>query len=141
MIRLLLRTIVFLASAAIGLVVASLVLDEVTVTTEGFLLVVVIFAVIQTVISPFLARVAAKNATALLGGVGLLATFVALLVVTVWGDAVTIEGGVATWIAATVIVWLATALATLLLPVLLVVGRRKRRDAGSADDGPALRRR
>lgn len=141
MIRLLVRAIVFLASAAIGLVVASLVLDEVTVTTEGFLLVVVIFAVIQTVISPFLARVAAKNATALLGGVGLLATFVALLVVTVWGDAVTIEGGVGTWIAATVIVWLATALATLLLPVLLVVGARKRRTAGAGDDGPALRRR
>jgi hypothetical protein len=138
-IRLLLRAVVFLASAAIGLIVASLVLDDVTVTTEGFFLVVVIFAVIQSVISPFLARVAAKNATALLGGVGLLATFVALLVVTLWGDAVTIDGGVGTWIAATVIVWLATALATMLLPLLFLIGRRK--DAGAANDGPALRRR
>ena len=141
MIRLLLRAVVFLASAAIGLIVASLVLDDVTVTTEGFLLVVVIFAVIQSVISPFLARVAAKNATALLGGVGLLATFVALLVVTLWGDAITIDGGVGTWIAATVIVWLATALATMLLPFLFLIGRRKGKDAGAANDGPALRRR
>ncbi len=75
---------------------------------------------IQSVISPFLARFAAKNATAFLGGVGLVATFVALVAATALGDSLTITGGVETWIAATVIVWLVTALATLLLPLALV---------------------
>lgn len=50
----------------------------------------------------------------------MLSTFVALLLTTLIGDALTIEGGVATWLTATVIVWLATALATLLLPIILL---------------------
>ena len=44
----------------------------------------------------------------------------ALWLTTLIGDALTIDGGVSTWLAATVIVWLATALATLLLPIILV---------------------
>jgi hypothetical protein len=119
MLRLLIRTIIFFASSAIGLIVADLVLDDMTVHASGFVLTVVIFAVLQTVISPFIARITAKNATALLGGVGLIATFVALAVAHAVGDSLEISG-VATWIAATVIVWLATALATLLIPVILV---------------------
>ena len=46
-------------------------------------------------------------------------TFVALLIASTIGDALSISG-VATWIAATVLVWLVTALATLLIPLLLV---------------------
>ena len=120
MIRLLLRTVIFFASAAIGLLVAAALLDDVTVTAGGFIVVVVVFAAIQTVIAPFLARVAQRNASALLGGIGLVATLVALIVATLIGDSLTIEGGVTTWLATTFIVWLATALATLLLPIALV---------------------
>jgi hypothetical protein len=76
--------------------------------------------VIQSVLAPFIAKVTARNASALLGGVGLLSTFVALWVTTLVGDSLTIEGGAATWLTATVIVWLATAVATLLLPLILV---------------------
>lgn len=120
MIRLLIRSVVFLASAAVGLLVTAGLVDGVDVTPSGFLVAVVLFAVIQSILSPFIAKVTAKNATALLGGVGLLSTFVALWLTTLFGDSLTIEGGVATWLTATVIVWLATALATLLLPLLLV---------------------
>ncbi len=119
-IRLLVRALIFLGSAALGLAVAAQLLDDVEVTTSGFITVVLIYAVIQSVISPFLARFAAKNASAFLGGVGLVATFVALVAATALGDSLTITGGVETWIAATVIVWLVTALATLLLPFALV---------------------
>lgn len=119
-IRLLVRTLIFLGSAALGLVVAAQLLDDVEVTASGFITVVLIYAVIQSIISPFLARFAAKNATAFLGGVGLVATFVALVAATALGDSLTITGGVVTWISATVIVWLVTALATLLLPFALL---------------------
>ncbi len=132
MIRLLLRTLVYFASAAVGLLVAAAVLDDFSLGAEGFGLVVVVFALIQTIISPFLARVAAKSASALLGGIGLLSTFVALATASVVGDALTIRG-VGTWIAATVIVWLATALATLLLP--LVVLRKARGSGDQSRDG------
>lgn len=119
MIRFLVRVLVFLASSAVGLIVADLLLSDMSVHASGFLLTVVIFAVLQTVLSPFIARVAAKNATALLGGVGLIATLIALVIAHAVGDSLEISG-VATWIAATVIVWLVTALATLLIPVILV---------------------
>lgn len=131
MIRLLIRTAVFLASAAIGLLVAAWLIDGVDVNLSGFLLVVVVFAAIQSIISPFLAKVAAKNARALLGGVGLIATFIALLVAKWVGNSLTIDGGVGTWLATTVVVWLVTALATLLLPIALVKSRRQSTDASA----------
>jgi hypothetical protein len=102
--------------AARGDVVA----DDVSVSSSGFVFAVVLFAVIQSVIAPFLARFAARNASAFLGGIGLLSTFVALVATTIIGDSLRIEGGAVTWISATVIVWLATAAATLSLPLLLV---------------------
>lgn len=120
MIRFLIRMAIFLVSAALGLLVAAWLVDGVAVTAGGFLLAVVIFALIQSILSPFIAKVTAKNASALLGGVGLLSTFVALWLTTVIGDSLTISGGAGTWLFATVIVWLATALATLLIPFILV---------------------
>ena len=120
MVRLIIRTAVFLVSAALGIIAATLLVDGVSVTASGFLIVVILYAVVQSVISPFIAKVAARNASALLGGVGIIATFIALLTATLVGDSLTISGGVGTWIAATVVVWLVTALATLLIPWLLV---------------------
>jgi hypothetical protein len=119
-IRFLVRSLIFLVSAAVGLLVAAWLVDGVAVTAGGFLVAVVLFAVIQSILTPFLAKVTATNATALLGGVGLLSTFVALWLTTLIGDSLTIDGGVSTWLAAIVIVWLATALATLLIPLILV---------------------
>lgn len=127
MIRFLIRSIAFVASAAVGLLVAAWIIDDVSVTSSGFLLVVVLFAVVQSVSAPFLARVAATHFRAFLGGIGLAATFVALLVTTVVGDALTITGGVATWVLATLVVWLATAVATALLPTILLAGAKRRR--------------
>ena len=120
MIRFLVRSLIFLVSAAVGLLVAAWLVDGVAVTAGGFLVAVVLFAVIQSILTPFLAKVTATNASALLGGVGLLSTFVALWLTTLIGDSLTIDGGVSTWLAAIVIVWLATALATLLIPLILV---------------------
>lgn len=120
MIRFLIRTAIFLGAAAVGIIVAASILEDVTITASGFLVVVAIYAVVQSVISPFLARVAAKNATAFLGGIGLVATLIALIVASWFGDALEITGGVTTWILATLIVWLITALATLLIPFILV---------------------
>lgn len=120
MIRLLVRAAIFLVSAAVGLLVAAWLVDGVSVTAGGFIVAVVLFAAIQSVLSPFIAKVTAKNASALLGGVGLLSTFVALVITSFFGEALTIDGGATTWVLATLVVWLATALATLLLPLILV---------------------
>lgn len=48
MIRFVIRAAIFLATAAIGLVVAALSLHDFRVTISGFLLAVIVFAVVQS---------------------------------------------------------------------------------------------
>jgi hypothetical protein len=119
MIRFLIRAAIFLMSAAIGLLVAKVTLDGMTIDVSAFIGVVVIFAVLQSVLAPFIAKVTNRNAPALLGATGLISTFLALLVAEVVSDGFTITG-IDTWFLATLIVWLVTMVATLLLPIILV---------------------
>ncbi|WP_269303931.1 phage holin family protein [Aeromicrobium sp. HA] len=119
MIRLLIRAAINLVSAAIGLLVANAVLDDLEVTASGFVLTVVIFTLAQAILAPFILVVVKRNAEAFLGGVGIVSTLVALWVASLFGDALTISG-LATWLIAAVIVWLAAALASFLLPFILV---------------------
>ncbi|CAN5274960.1 phage holin family protein [soil metagenome] len=119
MIRLLLRTAVFLASAAIGLLVAAWLIPGVSVSVYGFITAVVIFAVAQAILSPFFLKMASRYASAFLGGIGLVSTLAALILASVLTNGLVIRG-IGAWIAATVVVWLVTALATLVLPVLVL---------------------
>jgi len=132
MIRLLLRGVVFLGSAALGLWVASLLLDGVTVQWSGYLVAVLIFAVAQSVLAPWVFKMTRRYAPAFLGGIGLVSTFVALLLANLLTDGLRISGAV-TWVLATLVVWLVTALGTLLLPLLLL-------KKATGADGPAARR-
>lgn len=137
MVRFLIRAVIFLGSAALGLWVASLVLEDFVLSWQGFLVTVLVFAAAQSVLAPFIAKMTARAAPAFLGGIGLVSTFVALLLASLIGDGLEISGW-QTWILATLIVWLVTALATVLLP--LVFFRNavdKARGGGSAGAGPA----
>ena len=118
-IRFLVRTAVYLVAGAVGLIVAAAVLDDMTLSAKGFILAVLIFGVVQGVMGPFVATSARRNARALLGATGLIATFIALLVTDLVSDSLDIEGA-GTWVLATLIVWIAGILASLLLPVFLV---------------------
>ena len=124
MIMFLLRALIFLASAAVGLIVADLILPGFVIDWRsplGFILAIVIFAVLQSVLAPWLARVAQRNAPALLGGIGIVSTFVALVAVVLIPRAgLTIGAPWWTWVIAPVIVWLVTALATLFLPMIFI---------------------
>lgn len=119
MVRMLVRAGVLLLASAIGLLVAKAVVDGMTITAAGFVLVVAIFTVLHSVLAPFIAKVAARNAPALLGGVGLVTTFISLLITALVSDGLTISGA-SDWVLATLIVWIVTMLATLLLPIVLV---------------------
>ncbi|AFM19557.1 Membrane protein of unknown function [Mycolicibacterium chubuense NBB4] len=123
MIRFLLRVAVFLGSSAIGLLVAAWLVPGVSVSAVGFVAAVVIFTVAQAILAPFFLKMASRYASAFLGGIGLLSTFAALLLASLLTHGVSIRG-VGSWIAATVVVWLVTAVATLVLPVLVL--RRKK---------------
>lgn len=129
MIRFLVSAVLFFAAAAVGLLVANVALEDVTVTSAvSFFTAVLVFAVIQAVIAPFLLKVTRKHATALMGGVGLLATLVALLTATLVSDGLTITG-FQTWVFATLIVWLVTMIASWVLPLIFVKRAVERRRA------------
>jgi uncharacterized membrane protein YvlD (DUF360 family) len=116
-IRLIFRTLVAVAANAIGLLVAAAVLDGFHLNASGFVLAVIIFTVVFALMQPFLISQMRGRAGRALGGVALIATFLALLITDLLSDGLNIEG-VGTWIAATVIVWLAAVLAAFILPFL-----------------------
>lgn len=119
MIRFLLRVVVFLGSSAIGLLVASWLVSGVSIRPLGFLTAVVVFTVAQAILAPFFLKMASRYASAFLGGIGLVSTLAALILASALTHGLSIRG-IGSWVAATVVVWLVTAVATLLLPMLLL---------------------
>jgi putative membrane protein len=116
-IRLLVRLVIAFVSNAIGLIVAAAVLDGMSLDATGFIVAVVVFTVVFALMQPFLISTFRRAPGPLLGGVALIATLVSLILTTLLTDGLSIRG-VATWIAATVIVWLGSVLAAFVLPYL-----------------------
>ena len=80
MIRLILSFGIQLLANALGLIVAASILDEMTITGAAFVIAVLIFTVVYMLAQPFLTQIAVSTASALRGGVALLATFIGLLI-------------------------------------------------------------
>jgi len=78
--------IVFLGSAAIGLLIAAVVLDNFSITATSFIVDVGIFAVLQLVLSRLI------PSQVVLGAVGLASTFVALLPTNLVSSGLAIKG-------------------------------------------------
>jgi putative membrane protein len=131
MIRLLLSTLIHLAANAVGLLVAAVLLDGMTVSGGAFVIAVVIFTVVEVVLGPMIRQLAVTKANALLGGTALVVTLLGLLVTNVISDGLRIEG-LSTWGLATVIVWLASLLATILIPLVLVKKKVEERRTATA---------
>jgi DNA-directed RNA polymerase specialized sigma24 family protein len=132
----LLRAGSLLASWAIGLLVAAWTVLRVSLSVPGFIVAVVVFTVMQAILSLSILKLPHRYASLLLGGTGSALTIVALILGSVLTQGLTIEG-MASWLATTVVVWLVT---TITLPELLIrdeadstrlnTRRRSRRDCG-----------
>ena len=83
----------------------------VSVSDSGFIVAVVLFALAQAILSPF---------------IGLVSTLVSLILASIFTNGLRIDG-LGSWMWATVVVWLVTAFATLPLPLLVL--RRRTNDA------------
>jgi len=109
MIRFLLTLAANLVTAAIALLIAGLLLGEwVTLNVSGFIVAVVVFALAQAILAPFVFNMARKYASAMLGGIGIVSTFLALWVATLFPGGISITG--LGWILAPFVVWIVTAL-------------------------------
>ncbi|KAM9865200.1 hypothetical protein ACIFOC_01729 [Leucobacter aridicollis] len=126
--RFLLSLVSHVISAAAALLIANWILPQVTLRVSGFVVAVVVFAVAQSVLGPFIFNLARQYASAVLGGIGLVSTLVALWVATLFPDGLTITG--LGWVLAPLVVWIATALGGWILMGLVFKRTLQKHDQG-----------
>jgi putative membrane protein len=134
MIRWLISLAIHLGANAVGLLVADLVLDDMSVEWESFIVAVAIFTLVEVILEPLFQRMALTTAPALRGSVALLTTVVGLIITDVIFDGFSISG-FWTWVAATVIVWLGALIAALILPLIFLRNRAEERAQPAAAKG------
>jgi hypothetical protein len=116
LIRFLLSTVAYLIANAVGLLIAVLLLPGFVINPMSFIVAVAIFSLVQTILGPFITKLSFKSFPQLMGGIALVTIFVGLLVTEIIMDGMQI-GGIANWLAATLLVWLGSLIASILLPL------------------------
>lgn len=135
MITFLLRTLIYIVSAGLGLIAADLLLDGFRIEWSkwwGFVICILIFALLQSILSPWISKIADRHAPVLLGGIGIFSTLIALIIVVLLPIGGLRIVDVTGWLLGAVIVWLVTALGTMLLPLIFL--KRKVGDAREKRD-------
>ena len=107
--RLLFQILSQVVLGAIGLIVAHFALPDFALHLAGFLTALGVFTLAHALLGPFVLNIAQRYAAPLAGGVGLVATLLALWVASLFKGGIEIHGLV-TWIAAPILIWVITAL-------------------------------
>ncbi len=115
-----------LAGNAIGLLLASLLLSGFSIKPVSFIVVVIVFTLVQVVAEPLILKIGEKNVPALKGGIALVVTFVGLLITDLVAAGLTV-GGISNLLAATLLVWLGALIAGVLLPIYVFTELREPR--------------
>lgn len=119
MIRMLLQAAINVVMAALGLLVAGAVIEGVTLSVAGFVAAVVVFVLAQAILGPFVFNLARQYASPILGGIGIVSTFLALWIATLIPNGLSINGASA-WVLAPLLVWVVTALGLWLVGFLVL---------------------
>ena len=114
--RKIMSALALMAGNAIGLLLASLLLSGFAIRPLSFIVVVIVFTVVQVVAEPLITKISEKNVPALKGGIALVVTFVGLLITDLVTAGLTI-GGISNLLAATLLVWLGALIASVVLPI------------------------
>jgi uncharacterized membrane protein YvlD (DUF360 family) len=112
------QAVVSLVANAIGLLVAAYLLDDFEINTSSFVLTVLIFTAATVILGPLITKIALTNAQFLMGGIALVTTFIGLVIADVLTDGLEIDG-VSTWFIATLVIWIASLIAQIVLPLIL----------------------
>ncbi|WP_223625640.1 phage holin family protein [Microbacterium sp. EST19A] len=132
MITFLFRALMYVVSAGIGLIVADALLPGFQIQWDkwwGFVICILIFAIVQSVLAPLVGKLADRYAPVLMGGIGIISTLIALVIVVllpIGGLRIVDATG---WLLGAVIVWLITALGSVLLPLIFLKRDQESRDS------------
>ncbi len=118
MLRFIAQTTLAVLANAIGLIIASVLIDGFSIDSVAFVIAVLIFTGTSTLLGPFIALQAKRNAPYLLGGIALVTTLVSLIITNLVSEGISISG-LSSWVAATFVVWLFGVLASVILPLFL----------------------
>ncbi len=129
MVRMLIRAVIFFGAAAVGLALAAWWVPGVRISVPGFLVAVLVFTVVQSLLTPIAMKIAHRYSPTLVGGMGLVSTALALWVASSFQGGVILETPQA-WLLGTLVVWLVTALGWWLLPLWLLKEKATGRRSG-----------
>ncbi len=118
MMRMMAQAVLSVLGNAVGLVAASLLLPDFRITGSGFVVSLLFFTIAQIILGPFVLKMAIRYMPVLSGGIALVTTLVVLILTMIFTDGLHISG-IATWIAAPLVVWLSTVIAGILLPLVM----------------------
>ncbi|MCJ8191500.1 phage holin family protein [Sphingomicrobium aestuariivivum] len=118
MVRMLVQALLSLVANAVGLLAAAAFLDGFSIGGMAFVVAVGIFTLVTIVMGPLILKTALASARYLVGGIALVTTLVGLLLTEWLSDGIEIDGAV-TLVLATLIVWVFSVLANVLLPLIL----------------------
>lgn len=120
MIRLLLQTAATVIANAVGLLLAAAMLNGFSIDAVSFIVVLLVFSGVMILTGPLMTKIAITSVPQIRGAVALVTVFVGLKV-TEWlmqgfviGDA---TNWLSNWLAATLLVWLGSLIAEILLPI------------------------
>jgi hypothetical protein len=116
MIRFLISTAAYLVANAIGLLIAIVLLPGFAIDPLAFVIAVGIFSLVQTILGPLITKIAFQSFPQLMGGIALVTIFVGLFATDMIMPGMEI-GGISNWLAATLLVWLGSLIASILLPL------------------------
>jgi hypothetical protein len=103
---------------AVGLLLAALLLDGFRIDLWSFVIVLLVFTVIMLVTAPLLAKITDSSLPQIKGGIALVSVFIGLKATDLLMDGFQI-GILANWLAATLLVWLGSLTAEIILPHVL----------------------
>jgi len=118
MLRFIATTVLTLLGNALGLLVASWLLEGFELSVSGFLWSVAFFTVTQLIVAPFVLSMSIRYLPALRGGIALVTTLAVLFLTTLFTSGVQVND-LASWFLAPLIIWLTTVLAGVVLPLFL----------------------
>lgn len=133
MITLLFRGLMYVISAGLGLIVADALLDGFQIKWDkwwGFVICILIFAILQSVLAPWVGKLADRYAPVLMGGIGIFSTLIALVIVVLLPIGGLRIVDLTGWLLGSVIVWLITALGSVLLPLIFLKRKVESKDSG-----------
>jgi hypothetical protein len=115
-IRLALSTISTIIANAAGLLLAAWLLEGFRIDAMSFIVVLLVFTGVMILTGPLVTKIAVTSMPQIRGSISLVSAFLGLKV-TEWLMAGFDIGGLSNWLAATLLVWLGSLVAEILLPI------------------------